>query len=307
MQTRVESNPRARNVLGRGLSSLIPKSKSELLALENADSGALMQISVKALTARVDQPRQHFSEEALKELTSSIKEHGVLQPLVVRRYGADAFEIIAGERRFRSAQRAGLDTVPCVVLDIANDDVLKIALVENLQREDLNAIEEAEGYRRLHEELNMTQEQIAQSVGKDRSTIANAMRLLKLPEGVRRLVIDKRVSMGHARALLALRDLDLIEQLADQIAHDGLSVRNTEALVQETLQDPFRSQNNRRKVIKRESPEERAIRRDLETRFGTRVDLRHNKGKGAIVIQFAHLEQFNEILSKLLAGSSTRL
>lgn len=293
---------RAKNVLGRGLRSLIPGAAEASVPVEQeVQSSALHYVDVDQLQAGSGQPRQTFDEEGLRELSASIKEHGIIQPLVIRRISYDKYEIVAGERRWRAAKAAGLTVVPCVVSDIASENVLKVAIVENIQREDLNAIEEAESYQRLHNELGLTHDQIAQAVGKDRSTVANAMRLLKLPENVRNLVVTRKVSMGHARALLALRQSDLIEELAAKIADENLSVRHTEKLVSEAVADERTNKDVPRKTLHIETAQEREVRRRIESHLGTRVELHHKKGKGTIVLHFSDVNQLNDLIDQLTA------
>lgn len=306
-QTAVPS--KSKNALGRGLRSLIPGGLEKTTSRnQGVQSSALNYMDVEDLQAGCGQPRQNFDEHSLQELSASIREHGILQPIVIRRIGNDKFEIIAGERRWRAAKAAGLTVVPCIVSDIATQDVLKVALVENLQREDLNAIEEAESYQRLHDELGLTHDQIAQSVGKDRSTVANAMRLLKLPENVRQLVVSRRVSMGHARALLSLRRNDLIEKIATKIAEEQLSVRSTEKLVSKVILDEEsvkdKSAVANRKILHLESAEERNVRRRIESCLATRVEIHHKKGKGTVVLHFSNIEELNDLIDKLTASES---
>lgn len=290
---------RPRSALGRGLRSLIPDMQAKAnTRVQGVASAALNYIDVEDLEAGCGQPRQNFDEQALQELSASIREHGILQPIVIRRKTDDKYEIVAGERRWRAAKAAGLTVVPCVVTDIATQDVLKVALVENLQREDLNAIEEADSYQRLHDELGLTHEQIAQAVGKDRSTVANAMRLLKLPENIRQLVVSRKVSMGHARALLSLRQNDLMEQIAEKIAEEQLSVRHTEKLVSEVVAKESHEKSDRKK-LRSESPEERNVRRRIESHLGTRVEIRHIKGRGTISLHFSNIDQLNELIDML--------
>lgn len=280
---------RNRHALGRGLGSLIPVSEPQ---------GALQQISVDDLLPGDGQPRQHFNEAALAELSNSIAEHGIIQPLIVRKRLGGQHEIIAGERRWRAARLAGLKTVPCVISDIANQDTLTVALVENIQREDLNVIEEAESYQRLNDQMGLSQEQIAKAVGKDRSTIANALRLLKLPGKTQRLVVEKRMTMGHARALLSLRDTDLIQQIGDQIAEQGFSVRHTEELVQKRR---LANKLSHKRVAgeNHSSLEQREIRRKLEQLLATKVEFKEERGAGNMTIHFSSTEQLNSILDRL--------
>lgn len=299
MEFLTNQSPRSKNALGRGLRSLIPGADEPDEMSKSVPGAALRNMDVRDLQPGSGQPRQAFDEESLKDLSASILEHGIIQPLVIRKLPKGKFEIIAGERRWRAAKAAGLTVVPCVVSDIATQDVIKVALVENIQREDLNAIEEAQSFQRLHEELGLTHDQIAQSVGKDRSTIANSMRLLKLPESVRALVVGKRVSMGHARALLSLRDNQRIELLAKKIAKEGLSVRATEKLVQKDDRSNPEEGSNQQKRLRTESVEERNIRRRLESALGTRVEIQHKKGKGTLTLHFSDIDQLNDLIDKM--------
>ncbi|MFN2442204.1 MAG: ParB/RepB/Spo0J family partition protein [Thermoanaerobaculia bacterium] len=233
-----------KKVLGRGLSALIP-GKDAAAPLPRA-GGA--EIAIAKIDPNPSQPRKYFDETLIAELAESIREHGVVQPVLLSRKG-DRYMLIAGERRFRAARQAGLTTIPAVVKEGATQsDILQIALIENIQRADLNPIEEAVAYRQLHDEFHLTQEEIARRVGKERSTIANALRLLKLPDPVKKLVANGQLSMGHARALLAVSDRKKLEALAQRVVRQGLNVRQTEALAaggppkaekKETLKDVF--------------------------------------------------------------------
>ena len=216
-----------RPALGRGLSALIPDSPAPASPLTPDRS---LEIDTDLLRPNKFQPRTHIDDDRIEDLSRSIRANGIIQPIVVRKV-EKGYEIIAGERRWRAAQRAGLLKVPVVVRDIPEDRLLAVALIENIQREDLNPIEEAVAYRRLSDEFHLTQEQIAESVGKDRSSIANYVRLLRLPPEVRANVASNTLSMGHARALLALTDESAQLRLARDVVARGLSVRETEALV----------------------------------------------------------------------------
>ena len=221
-----------RSALGQGLGALLPPSpKSE------AAVGAAREISITQLVPNKDQPRKRFEPGALAELAQSLKEAGMIQPIIVRQSSGGRFEIIAGERRWRAAQLAGFGKVPVVVREVSDEKALEWALIENLQREDLNPIEEAAAIAELMEKFAMTQEQVAQRIGKDRATIANLVRLLKLEPKVRALVIDKKISGGHARALLSLTGPQQ-ERLAEQIHQTGLSVRDTERKVRQLQSSP---------------------------------------------------------------------
>ena len=226
--------PAQKRNLGRGLSALIPpkpEQPTESAAAPSEPRNGLSQLSIDEILPSDAQPRQYFDEAHLEELAGSIRDHGVLQPIVVRKRAPSQYEIVAGERRWRAAQRAGLRVIPAVIADVAEQDMLTLALVENVQRQDLNPIEEAEAFQRLHVELGYSQSEIAKAVGKDRTTIANALRLLKLPKVVQGAVLDGRLSMGHARSLLALSTDDAMVKTAREVEQKGLSVRQTEALV----------------------------------------------------------------------------
>ncbi|HEX7596758.1 MAG TPA: ParB/RepB/Spo0J family partition protein, partial [Polyangia bacterium] len=222
-----------RQALGRGLAALIPAAAPSESAdpAQSKPGSSLRTVDIENVYPSGKQPRKRFDDARLNELAESIRSQGIIQPLVVRVRPAGGFELIAGERRWRAAQRAGLHQVPVIIREAAEAQAFEMALVENLQREDLNPIEEAEGYQRLVAEFGYTQESLAARVGKERSTVANALRLLKLPPPVRVMVVEARLSMGHARALLGLEDDAAIERLARQTASRGLSVRQVEALV----------------------------------------------------------------------------
>jgi ParB family chromosome partitioning protein len=249
------------------------------------------------------QPRQKFDDVSLSELAESIRAHGVIQPIVVRKRplaagsspvmnaSAQQYEIIAGERRWRAAQKAGLKSIPVVISDAAENDTLTLALVENLQREDLNPIEEAEAFHRLHEALGYTQQEIAEAVGKDRTTIANSLRLLKLPSAVRQQVLSGDLTMGHARALLALDDADEIEKLGREVVARKWSVRQTEKAAQ-----PATSSRNRTRT--KESESERDVRQRLQRALGTRVELKQKSGKGSVTVHFASFAELDSLLAR---------
>jgi ParB family chromosome partitioning protein len=246
------------------------------------------------------QPRKTFDDERLGELAESIRVQGIIQPLVVRERAEGGYELVAGERRWRAAQRAGLHEVPVVVREIALARAFEMALVENLQREDLNPIEEAEAYQRLVAEFGYTQESLAARVGKDRSTVANALRLLRLPEGVRGLVIGGRLGMGHARALLGLDSDDAIERVARQTVSRALSVRQVEALV--------RRERTRAEATPaappRPSPAARDLTERLQRALGTRVRLvEAGPGRGYLEIHFHSLDELDTVLAKILPPS----
>jgi ParB family chromosome partitioning protein len=301
------TNQPKRPALGRGLSALIPPKPATSSAPSalpaTGSSPGLLTLGIESIHPSKSQPRKTFPEEQLEELASSITEHGILQPVVVRRSGPGTYELVAGERRWRAAQRAGLRDVPAVLKDVASNEVLTLALVENLQRQDLNPIEEAEAFRHLVEDLSLTQEQVAQKVGKDRATIANALRLLKLPVGVRDAVVDGQLTMGHARALLSLADAEegqpeeAMLRAAREVIAKNLSVRATEALVRSRKDPSSSSDNNPTEAPK--SASQRDLEDRLRQRFGVRALVREKAGKGTLELHFHSLDELDELLRKL--------
>jgi ParB family chromosome partitioning protein len=293
-------NPTKRPALGRGLGALIPGAQHQAAPVTPIRRD-YFECAIEEVHPSADNPRQRFDEQKLNELAESIRNQGVVQPLVVRQRTAQeggGFWLIAGERRWRAAQRAGLRSVPVVVKEVAQPQAYELTLVENLQREDLNPLEEAEAYQRLSAELGYTQEQLAQRVGKDRATVANALRLLKLPEKVRNLVASDELQMGHARALLGLDDDAAIERAAARVVRKQLSVRQTEELVR-------REKSGAKPKRPNGPPAATASTRDLEQkmerRFGTKVRLAQRTAQaGKIEIEYHSLDQLDSILDKLL-------
>ncbi|MCX7872696.1 MAG: ParB/RepB/Spo0J family partition protein [Verrucomicrobiae bacterium] len=243
------------------------------------------------------QPRKDFTQESINELAESIKQKGVLQPLIVRRRGEE-YELISGERRWRASQIAGLETVPAIVRDVDDRTALEIALIENLQRENLNPIEEAEGYARLIESFNLTQEEAAVKVGKNRATVANALRLLKLPSDIQALLRKGNISAGHAKAILSLENSQLQKIAAEKVIKESLSVRQTEDLVNYLLK-ATESESKTGKKKKNESSDAHIVdlERQLMQKFGTKVSLRYREGKGALEIKFFSNEDLERILN----------
>ena len=253
--------------------------------------------AVEKIRPQAGQPRQHFDDQALSELAESIREHGIIEPLVVRRRGnLDEFELIAGERRWRAAQRAGLREVLVVVREVSAKDAFELALIENIQREDLDAIEFAEALDRLMKEHGYTQESLGERVGKDRSTIANALRLLKLPGRVRTLVVGGQLSEGHARALLGSPDELSLATLADRVVKGKLSVRQTEALVRRAKAEKGAGAKGK----KGKSPSVRDLETRLERKLGTRCEVRDRDGKGEILVRYSSWDELDRILETLL-------
>jgi ParB family chromosome partitioning protein len=305
-----------RRALGRGLAALIPEAGPAPQApAATADSGPVAQappqpplpprtsglflVGIEEVHPGAHQPRKTFDDERLTELAESIRSQGIIQPLVVRKSPTgEGYELIAGERRWRAAQRAGLHEVPVVVRDVAEREAFEMALVENLQRADLNPIEEAEGYQRLFAEFGYTQEALADRVGKDRSTIANALRLLKLPGSVRELVVSGRLAMGHARALLGLDSDAAIDKLARLTVARDLSVRQVEALVRKERQEA--SEAAPKPAPTGPSPAARDLSQRLERALGTRVKvIEADPTRGHLEIQYHSLDQLDGILEKI--------
>jgi len=285
-----------RKALGRGLDALLP-TRSEASAPPAAARREYFVCAIEDVHPSANNPRRSFDEPALVELTESIREHGLLQPLVVRTREGGGFTLVAGERRWRAAQRAGLKDVAVVVKEATATAAFELALVENLQRSDLNPIEEAEGFRHLIDQHGHTPEHVARRVGKDRSTVVNTLRLLKLPAPTRALVAEGRLPMGQARALLGLDSEAAILAAAEQVVSGGLSTRQTEALVKRLRQPPG--------AAPRIEPPRSANVRDLEKRLerslGVPVKLaERGGGAGRIEIDYANLDELERVLDKLL-------
>jgi ParB family transcriptional regulator, chromosome partitioning protein len=282
--------------LGRGLDVLLPgrSSAPPLGAETSAKEQRVFECALERIVPNRKQPRQDFDEARLEELTQSIRQHGLIEPIVVRRIGNDdKFEIVAGERRWRASQRAGLREVPVVLKDLDDKHAFEIALIENIQREDLNAIEFAEALRRLIDEHSHTQESLVAVVGKERTTISNALRLLKLPESVRRMVIGGSLSEGHARAMLGAPDDAAILRLAEIVVRKKLSVRQTEAEVRNLKRDEPDAKPKKSVGVK-------DLEQRLSRKLSTRCELRDRAGKGELMIHYANLDELDRILELLL-------
>ena len=277
----------ARQALGKGLGALIP----EKGAPEAEGRKAAQVCGIEEVQPNPYQPRKVFSEEQLQELVDSIREKGILQPLIVRRRGNE-FELIAGERRWRAAQKAGLKEVPILVKDVPDSEMLELSLIENIQREDLNPIEEAEAYKRLMEQFHLTQEEISKKVGKDRTTVTNTVRLLKLPAEIKQSLAEGKISMGHARAFLGLEGIDKQKLLLKRLLAGGLSVRQTESLVKR-----FRTHNS--PVSRKTNPEWSGLMEELQRILGTKVRIVGKRKRGKIEIEFYSLDELDRILEFL--------
>jgi ParB family transcriptional regulator, chromosome partitioning protein len=292
-----------RNVLGRGLAALIPGAPPPATAAGPSPirtTDGTRTIAIEEIHPSPGQPRHHFDDARLDELAASIRVQGIIQPLIVRARPDGGYELIAGERRWRAAQRAGLHQVPAVVRDVAPTQAFEMALVENLQREDLNPLEEAAGYHRLIEEFGYTQEQLSDRVGKDRSTVANSLRLLRLPESVRGLLAEGRLSMGHARALLGLEVAAAMEKMARKIVASELSVRRVEELVRRS-RDDSKAPGPAASGSGTPSTSARDLAMRLTRTLGTRVEvLEVGKERGQIAIHYHSLDQLDGLLERLM-------
>ncbi|HEU4710789.1 MAG TPA: ParB/RepB/Spo0J family partition protein [Pyrinomonadaceae bacterium] len=284
-----------RKALGRGLGALLSTDSTVDLGAEPSE------VDLNSITPGPMQPRTSFDEAALDRLADSIKTHGVVQPLLVRRRG-EGFELIAGERRWRAAKMAGLGRVPILVRDVPDKDLLEIALIENIQREDLNPIEEAQAYKRLIENVGLTQEALATRVGRDRSYITNYLRLLRLPDDLQQLVKDGQLSTGHARTILGVSQEDLQRKLARQVIEQGLSVRATEQLVQQAATDrPPRAPRVQQAV----DPNIRAAETKLRRALGTQVRIIQlgTEGHGRVEISFYNTRDLDRIYELLIKAT----
>jgi ParB family transcriptional regulator, chromosome partitioning protein len=272
--------------LGRGLDAL--------LGADEAPREALLNLPVSRIRPGKYQPRTRMDQQALAELAASIRSQGLMQPLLVRPVDRDRYELIAGERRWRAAQMAGLEEVPALVREVADDAALAMSLIENIQREDLNPMEEAAGLQRLLDEFKMTHEQAAESVGRSRSTTTNLLRLLKLAKPVQEMVMEGALEMGHARALLALEGARQVE-LAHRVAARGLSVRDTEALVHKLLRGASAARRG-----KKSDRDLARLEDEVSERLGTTVQIRAaRKGSGKLVVHYSSLDHLEQLLKRL--------
>jgi ParB family chromosome partitioning protein len=296
----MSSNAKKQPALGRGLSALLQNAETDITGASAVPAGAVALISISLIEANPFNPRTHFERSALDELKTSIQTHGIIQPLTVRKMGRDRYQLISGERRFRAAQLAGLTEVPAYVR-IANDQtMLEMALVENIQREDLNAIEVALSYERLLEECKLTQEQLSEKVAKSRSHIANHLRLLKLPDAIQAAVRDKQVTMGHARALLSLAtEKEQLQALA-RILAEQLSVRDVEALSKPEAAKKATPTVAGVKTKPSLSTTEKLYLSYLTEQLGTKVSIDKNpEGKGKLIVHFEHEADLQRLIEML--------
>lgn len=290
--------------LGRGLSALIPQKP----LTENNYQNLVREIPIAQIEPNPKQPRKKFAPNALDELAASLREHGLIQPLVVQEiqtpYGS-RYQLIAGERRWRAAQRAGMDTVPAILKGATPQQMLELALVENIQRAELNALEEAEAYQQLIQDFALTQEQVAQKVGKDRTTISNALRLLKMPDALKEAVLNEQIREGHARALMQVTEAAKQQKLLAHVVDENLSVRQTEELVRRTLALTISHRPKKRETsnVERSTPSDtHSLEEDLRRALGTKVELYRSQRGGKIIIEFYSDEELETIYEKLVNG-----
>ncbi len=284
-----------KKALGRGLGALIPSKPAAEAAAAPQVSAGLANIPIEQISPNPYQPRRTFNDASIEDLARSVREHGIIQPLVVTRTGDNKYRLIAGERRFRAAQKAGLSLVPVVVKETLTDsDTLQIALIEIIQREDLNPIEEAYAYHQLHEEFGLTQEEISKRVGKERPTVANFLRLLKLPDSVKKLLASGQLSMGHARAILAVDSPKKQEQLAERVVKRNLNVRQTEMLAAESSPKAAAEPEKEKDVFTRDAEER------LQRTLRCKVEIDRKRRGGVIHVRYTSEDELIRLVDELM-------
>ena len=294
-----------RRALGKGLESLLPRSTKPAPQqpvtneISQAPTGLPLEIALEAIDRNPFQTRTSFDEKLLTELASSIAATGVVQPILVRRIADGRYQLIAGERRWLASKKAGKPTIPAIVREVSDGQAMEITIVENLQRTDLNPMEQARAYERLSREFKMTQEQMAQRTGKERATVGNFMRLLRLPEAVQTKLEKGELTFGHARALLALESPELILKAAQKVQALSMSVRQTESYVQGLL-DPEKKAKGTQSVKEPLDPNVREARDELQRALGLRVMIEDTRGKGRVIIEYSGLEDFDGLMEMLV-------
>jgi ParB family transcriptional regulator, chromosome partitioning protein len=271
--------------LGKGLDALLPDR-----------GGDVIEIDIGKIVPNEHQPRKVFKDDTLRELAASIKEKGVLQPIIVTRLDDGTFRLIAGERRWRASKQAELKKIPALVKNVSSQDAIEIALIENIQREELNAIETADAFQSLMKDFNLSQEALAERVGKDRATVANYLRILKLPGEIKALINNGSLSLGHAKALLSLDDKQKQIEASAKIVREGLSVRAAEALCADLKKQPLATAKKQAKKEKKKLPEVAELEDKLIQALGTKVRLQHNGKKGKIEIEYYSLDELDRLL-----------
>ncbi len=286
-----------RRALGKGLDSLLPRVPKPSGQGGESDGGKPLDVAIGQIDRNPFQTRTNFDERQMEELTASVASNGVVQPILVRPLPGGRFQLIAGERRWLASQRAGKTTVPAFVRQVSDEQAMEITIIENLQRADLNPIEQARAYERLSREFGMTQEQMATRTGKDRASVSNFLRLLKLPEPVQNKVASGALSFGHARALVALETPAAIEQAANRIIALSLSVRQAETMIQGILHPEKAAK--KKKEVPPVDPNVREAQNRLQHALGMRVTVEDHNGKGKVIIEYARLEDFDALMERL--------
>ncbi|WP_026887765.1 ParB/RepB/Spo0J family partition protein [Clostridium beijerinckii] len=275
--------------LGKGLSALIPEESDN-----NTQENSSFLISINKIKSDEDQPRKLFDSEKIAELAESIKTHGVIQPLILRELTKDKYIIVAGERRWRAAKMVGLKEVPAIIMELSDKDILEISLIENIQRQDLNPIEEALAYRKLLNDFKITQEELSKRIGKSRVAITNTMRLTNLDERVQQYIIESIITEGHGRVLLSISNKQKQYEMAQQVIDEKLSVRELERLIKKINDDTEREKNNEN--IGEVNPYYKEVKNQLQNYFGTKVNILNKKNKGKIEIEYYSEEDLQRIL-----------
>ncbi|HPP87405.1 MAG TPA: ParB/RepB/Spo0J family partition protein [bacterium] len=284
-------------VLGKGINALIPENATPLT--EKPQNNIILYVSIDSIKPNIYQPRKAFDESNLQELADSIKSIGIINPLIVREEGDNKYQLIAGERRWRAAKLAGISHIPVIVQKADNQEMLEVAIIENIQRVDLNALEEAEAYQALLKEFGMTHEEIAEKVGKNRSTVTNTLRLLKLPFEIKDALRKNIITMGHARALLALEDNETeMLKVFKTIINDGISVRETELLIKKLSKSEEKT-GAVRAVKSRVTVEIRHLEEELMEHLGTKVSIKDKNHRGKIIIEYYSLDDFERLMDKI--------
>ena len=278
--------------LGRGLDALFADQSPVLEGSSKNDGDAVVYIDIRDIRPNPAQPRKYFDPNGIEELAESIRSHGIIQPLVVRQSGK-VYEIVAGERRWRAARAADLAKVPCLIREFTDEENMLVAIIENMQREDLNPIEEAEGLEQMIKTFGLTQEEVSRSVGKSRPYITNSLRLLRLPDSVRAYIIEGKISAGHAKVLLNAGEEDLLLAYCEKISNDNLSVRELERMIQAA------PKKKKKPVRKRKSADTIRVEEELKSKFGTKVTINQKGKKGTIELEYYGQEDLNRIVDLL--------
>ena len=276
--------------LGKGLSALIP---DESFNTDDSNKNSTLSISINKIKSDKDQPRKSFDSEKIAELTESIKTHGIIQPLILRKIDNDQYIIVAGERRWRAAKIAGLKEVPAIIMDLTENEILEISLIENIQRQDLNPIEEARAYKKLIDDFEITHEELSKRIGKSRTSITNTMRLINLDDRVQQYIIEGVISEGHGRALLGIKDFKIQYELAQQVIDEKLSVRELEKIIRKIIEPNNKNSSSRKQEL---NPYYKEIKNQLQNYFGTKVNISNKNNKGKIEIEYYSEDDLQRIL-----------